>query len=234
MRQTFMQSVDRRSLTTIVLDLDGPLLDGMHRHYHCYREILTENGFHPIPLDLYWELKRNRIDRRQLLYLSNATEFYDQFLSTWIERIETKEYLALDRLQNNIIDILTTWKRNGIRLMLATMRKNPTNLHWQLGKLGIAHLLDDVIVVGNARNDVSKASQIKLLLRNAPLQEIIWIGDTEVDILAAREAGVRVCALTCGLRTKEYLASLLPDLLENDLNSFFTGWLKHDQKLSDC
>ena len=56
------------------------------------------------------------------------------------------------------------------------------------------------------------------------------MGDTEMDIHAARELGVKVCALTCGIRSKEYLASLSPDLLEIDLSSFaMTEFGKHDQ-----
>lgn len=204
----------------MVLDLDGPLLEGMHRQYKCYGDILTEHGFKPIPKNQYWEMKRNRVDRRQLLALSNVCDFYDEFLASWLRRIETKEYLALDRLQNGVIGILSGWKSSGIRLLLATMRNNATNLNWQLGELGIARFLDEVVVVGSGQAGTNKSANIKPLLNGSRLEEVIWIGDTEVDIYAARELGVRVCALTCGLRTEEYLASLSPDMLEADLNSF--------------
>ena len=49
---------------------------------------------------------------------------------------------------------------------------------------------------------------------------VVWVGDTEVDVAAARELGVRVCTLTCGLRTEEYLVSVSPDCIEPDLHSF--------------
>jgi phosphoglycolate phosphatase-like HAD superfamily hydrolase len=218
------------TINTIVLDLDGPLLEGMYRHYQCYSDILTEQGFVPISMPRYWEMKRNRIDRRQLLSLSKASNIYDLFLFEWLRRIETKKYLALDQLQTGVIDILQDWGENRKRLLLATMRNNSVNLHWQLRELGIAQFFNEIVVVGSGEAGANKSVKIKLLLNNVSLDETIWIGDTEVDIHAARELGVKICALTCGLRASEYLASLAPDLLELDLSSFaITGFEKYDQ-----
>jgi len=45
------------------------------------------------------------------------------------------------------------------------------------------------------------------------------VSDPPVQVLLATWAS-GFCALTCGLRTNEYLASLSPDMLEVDLSSF--------------
>lgn len=209
-----------RVMKTVILDLDGPLLDGTERHYYCYSDILKAHGFLPVSMALYWQMKRNREGRLKLLALSNADSFYDVFLNSWIHKIETKEYLALDKLQSKVINILEEWKYNGVRLLLVTMRNNSLNLKWQLDSLGLSHFFDEVVAIGNQRKGVSKASEIRPMLIDMDLNHTIWIGDTEVDISAAREIGVKVCALTCGLRNEEYLSSLSPDILESDLTSF--------------
>ena len=200
--------------------MDGPLLDGRYRHYQCYSDILTARGFKPISMSQYWEMKRSRVDRNQLLALSNAGDLYDEFLATWIQRIETKEYLVLDKLQAGVVDILYRWKESGKRLLLATMRNNAFNLHWQLKELDIFQYFDEIVVVGSGQAGANKSVKIKPLLSNTSLDEVIWVGDTEIDIQAAREIGVKVCALTCGLRETDYLKSLLPDILELDLSTF--------------
>jgi phosphoglycolate phosphatase len=207
-------------INTIVLDLDGPLLEGMYRHYHCYRDILLKHGFKPIPLDQYWQLKRSRINRRELLSLSHADQFYDMFLAEWLRHIETPKYLAMDQLQVGVLGILEDWKRLGIQLLLATMRNNANLLYVQLENLGLARFLDQVIVVGSQNFGTNKATEIEPFIRDLDRDKVIWIGDTEVDILAARELGVRICALTCGLRTADQLMSFSPDMLEEDLRSF--------------
>lgn len=207
------------TVTTLILDLDGPLLDGKQRHYRCYRDILEENDFKPISVEQYWDMKRNRVNRRDLLALSDAASFYDEFLEAWIDRIETRKYLQLDLLQNHVIELLSEWKTEKRRLILATMRKSPLNLTWQLEQLKIDRFFDDVVVVSGGREAENKASEVKPRLRGNPA-DVIWIGDTEIDIVAARKLGMKVCALTCGLRTREFLSTLSPDQIEEDLHSF--------------
>ena len=51
----------------------------------------------------------------------------------------------------------------------------------------------------------------------------LWIGDTEVDVAAARALGCPVWLLTCGLRTGPYLASLAPEFLGPDLTQVDLG-----------
>jgi phosphoglycolate phosphatase len=207
-------------INAIVLDLDGPLLEGMYRHYHCYSDILLAHGFKPIPLEQYWQMKRSRANRRELLSLSQAHDLYDVFLAEWLRQIETPKYLAMDRLQVGVLSILEEWKGLGIRLLLATMRNDANSLHVQLENLGLTQLLDKVVVVGSEHAGTNKAKEIEPFLRDLDRATVIWIGDTEVDILAARALGVRVCALACGLRTADHLMSFLPDLLESDLSTF--------------
>lgn len=207
----------------IILDLDGPLLEGRFRHYQCYRDILESFGHSPVGIDLYWTMKKDRANRHELLKLSNADHLYDQFLQAWMEKIETPEYLKLDTLQNGVVEILQCWKKDGIKLILATMRNNASNLKEQLSGLAITPLLDDILVVGSDLSGENKSTAVLPFIRQYPLDEILWIGDTEVDVSSAKKLGIKVCALTCGLRSADYLSSLNPDFLMDDLHSFFSS-----------
>ncbi len=204
-------------IKTIILDLDGPILDGKLRHYRCYSDILLENGFTPMPVDEYWGMKRQRIDRHRQLAVSGADGIYDDFLRAWMERIEGKKYLELDRPQPGAVQRLKEWKSSGIKLILATMRNNKSNLYWQLELLELLQLLDQVVAVGTSGGETSKADAIKPYLKESSSAPVLWIGDTEVDIKAARLLGVRVCAVGCGLRTPDYLSTLNPNYLVFDL-----------------
>jgi phosphoglycolate phosphatase len=199
----------------IILDLDGPVLDGKRRHYQCYKDILLEQGHAPIAIETYWEMKRNRIDRYEMLGLSDAESFYDDFLTTWMDRIEEKKYLSLDRLQIGAIRKLQNWKAAGVTLILATLRNNEDNLNWQLSALKLLPLLDKIIAVGTGTKEINmdKAKAVVRYIEQINRDNVLWVGDTEVDILAARALDVKVCAVGCGLRTLEYLATLKPDFL---------------------
>lgn len=197
-------------ITTLIIDLDGPILDGKERHYACYRQILDENGYSAIPIDEYWRLKRERIDRRTLLSLSDAQAIYDLFLAQWLARIENTSLLSLDRLQLGAQRQLRHWQEQGIQLLLATMRHNAATLHAQLDELSLASLFDKVIVCEHRLGGAGKAQQVLAAAGELPHANCMWIGDTEADIEGARCLGVRAVALTCGLRTSEYLATQQP------------------------
>jgi phosphoglycolate phosphatase len=206
-------------LKTIILDLDGPILDGIERHYQCYYNILVELGATPMPISQYWQLKRSGIDRRTLLGYSGAESLYDAFLKRWVERIEEKRYLLLDRLQVGALAALEAWCGVGIKLILATMRNNPEHLAWQLDDLGIARFFGETIVVGSRSPGNGKAEAVDRLIQGAATDSVIWVGDTEIDIEAAHSLGLRVCALTCGLRDSAFLQARSPDLICADLNA---------------
>lgn len=201
----------------IVLDLDGPVLEGKYRHYQCYRDILIENNYIPLSIEQYWEMKRNRIDRHRILGKSNADDMYDLFLRSWLERIEEKRYLALDVLQPGVLQKLYEWKSSGIRLIMATMRNNLENLRWQLDSLSLSVFFEQVIAVKTSQKEKGKAENVKAFLDGSGKDSVLWVGDTEVDIDAARILGVKVCAVGSGLRTIDYLATLKPDYVSRYL-----------------
>jgi phosphoglycolate phosphatase-like HAD superfamily hydrolase len=206
-------------IDTIILDLDGPILDGRYRHFQCYKNILEENGFCPMKIEKYWKMKRNRLSRIEQLSESGAEAFYDRFLSEWIERIEDKKYLKYDLIQPGCPTIFSEWADLGFTLVLSTHRKRRSNLLWQLEEFGLVQCFDEIVSVA-APSSKEKAERTVRKLAKFDPELTVWVGDTEVDVEAAKYLGIKICAVTCGLRSAEYLESLKPDYLEKDLGAF--------------
>jgi len=197
----------------IVLDLDGPILDGKLRHYFCYRQIIAGFGCEPIDIERYWKLKRAAVNRNEILKLSQAEGKYQEFLEQWEIAIETDELLDLDKVQTNAREKLIAWKDENISLFLATMRKNETALINQLEKLKLRELFDEIIVCQHDKGSKGKALRVKNKLSERGSNVLLWVGDTEADVKAARILGCRVWALSSGLRNADFLKSLSPDFL---------------------
>lgn len=204
-------------IRTLVLDLDGPILDGRFRHYACYRGILRAHSHAPIGLEDYWRMKRRRAGRREQLAASGAEALYEEFSRAWLEQIERPELLALDRLQDGVTTKLREWRDRGIRLILATMRRHPDRLEEQLASLSIRAFFDHVVVCEHRWGGAGKARKVEDAVADLDPEQCLWVGDTEVDVEAARSFGCPVWAVTGGLRTESYLASLSPDFLSPDL-----------------
>lgn len=201
-----------------IVDLDGPLLDGRQRHYACYSTILTEHGARPLELTRYWDLKRSRADRRVQLAASGAEDLYDVFLTEWLDRIEAPPMLALDRVQPGAIETLARWRVAGAFLVLATHRRDPAALWSQLDETGLSELLDEVVPSPPTGGAGGKAKSVISRLGRRP-HSGVWVGDTEVDVAAARHLGLPAWAVACGLRSEQLLRAAEPDLLAADLAS---------------
>ncbi|MCW6050395.1 HAD hydrolase-like protein [Lyngbya sp. CCAP 1446/10] len=203
----------------VIVDLDGPILDGKFRHYACYSQILMQRGYTPISLENYWQMKREQVNRREQLAASGSESMYEEFLQAWLKLIEQPQFLALDRPQPGMIDKLQQWRNSGLQLILVTLRRSPERLHAQLVELGLDSLLDYVLPCAHQLGANGKVEQVKKAVSQVSPENSIWIGDTEVDVEAARLLGCPIWAVTCGLRTELYLASLSPDFLSPDLSS---------------
>lgn len=189
-----------KKLDYIFIDLDGTLLEGKYKHYKCYEDIINENGGIPLDIDIYWEMKRNKIKRDVYLEKSYYKGTYNQFLETWIANIEDKQYLAFDKLKPHVVETIMGWKEFADKVVLVTMRNNVENLYWQLDNLKIKELFDDTVVCKCIDN-----SNKHDFIKDYRFKHAIVIGDTELDIKLAKDLNVKCVAITNGLRAKKYL-----------------------------
>jgi len=65
--------------------------------------------------------------------MSGAESIYDAFLDAWLNNIEKPEYLALDKVQDGVVEQIQAWHRQGITILLVTMRGNRNTLTRQCG-----------------------------------------------------------------------------------------------------
>lgn len=200
-------------IKTIILDLDGPILEGCYRHYACYSRILIKFGYAPVSLESYWKMKRERMDRRQQLAASGAEAIYDKFLIAWQELIEQPEMLSLDQLQPGVLAKVRQWHEAGLCLILVTMRRYPERVYEQLFSFGLDVYFEHVIVCDYGLGGQGKAQRLKNIIPELQPERCLWIGDTEFDIDGSHALGSKILVVTCGLRTKTFFDSYHPDYL---------------------
>jgi phosphoglycolate phosphatase-like HAD superfamily hydrolase len=81
----------------IFFDLDGTLLDVKTHYLTLVRDILNSLGLDPPPAD-YWAWKRSGLSQRQLLERCGVADEADEFIVRYVEAVEERQYLAMDRL----------------------------------------------------------------------------------------------------------------------------------------
>jgi phosphoglycolate phosphatase len=203
--------------TTIFLDLDGPILECKMRHYACYLDLCRSRELHPLTREEYWELKRQRVNGATLFQRSGARGDGSDLMRSWIALVEQPGYLALDAVHPWVFDVLSSWVAGGARLCLATLRSNVAGLHAELENLGLRRFFDRVVVSDSAAGGEGKAAAAAA--SGVDPQSSVWVGDTEVDAVAANSVGSRLYLVTCGIRTEEYLRSLRTGEVVSDLRA---------------
>jgi phosphoglycolate phosphatase-like HAD superfamily hydrolase len=161
-------------------------------------------GGRPLDAGRYWALKRRGTGWAELLARSGLPA--DQaaaFLERFVAGIEAPEALALDRLFPGVPWVLDALARRGDRLVLVSLRRAPEALVAQVDELGVAGAFERVCS-GQAHGEGHR-SKVHLIRRAGFDPGAVVVGDTEADVLAARELGLLAVGVAGGLRTRGYL-----------------------------
>lgn len=212
----------------LYLDLDGTLLDCRTRHYATYVELLSQPDLRgvPIPEAEYWGMRSENKPIKDILKKSRLfpTKF-DKFCERFIDRVESPEMLMIDDVREGVVTALgKLYTKTPI--CLVTLRKHRENLEQQLASLGLDKYF--AVVLSGAppklrRPDPdirwkTKANHIRNHYRLLPTQ-VVYIGDTETDVKAAKFLRFEVWLLEGGHRTKALQMKADPDRIEADLSA---------------
>lgn len=203
---------------TLYLDLDGPILDVSERYYRTHQSIIRASSAAPLSKSAFWELKRARTSTRSILARSGAAAVSeDDYRRGWLERIESWDYLLLDRVFPGVEPLLKIWKDQH-RLVLVTLRQRADLLMAQLECFGLLQFFSDVLSASPHDQPGWKTKQ-RLIESHAPnLQLGVIIGDTENDIRAGKSLRIMTIAVLCGIRNREFIEKEMPDYILEDLS----------------
>jgi nucleoside-diphosphate-sugar epimerase/phosphoglycolate phosphatase-like HAD superfamily hydrolase len=183
------------SRPVVAIDLDGTLLDYWTRCYRLYAEYF---GARAVSFAGYRRAKRSGCSEREIAQRHVAD--VDAYLAWKAAGIESWDLLASDRLAEGSLDLLRALHRE-FRVVLLTARRRPRLLRRQLERLSILPYFERVIATED------KAGALRQISASW------YIADTEVDIAAAKAAGVRIAAAAWGLRSAGLLRKYGPDAI---------------------
>lgn len=210
----FEDVVTKKVRERIAFDLDGTLLDSRRRHKVVMSDVLKKYGYVIDTSNLVTFKSNGKNNIEWLLSLGIEIEQAKKINSEWISLIEDIDYLNLDVLYPNIIEVLSRLCVDN-ELYIITARTNKINAINQIKGLGIAKFFTDIIVVDSCR-------QAFLLKSNELTKNKIdyFIGDTESDYQAAKIANCKFSAVSYGFRSEAFLKTFLKDVCPN-LQSLF-------------
>jgi phosphoglycolate phosphatase len=229
------------SKLTIFCDLDGPLIDVSERYYHTYQQALkatqtafslqssTENlPINPLTKEQFWHMKQERLPDDQIALQSGLEAVQvEVFIKNVHQLVNQPTLLNKDHLQPGVRWALSLLKFSGARLSVVTLRRQ-AEAEQLLHQHGLGHMfdqicgveIDDLAAYKNYTDCKQKLlSNVLARCHRLETKKAWMIGDTEADVLAGQAVGVSTIALTCGIRSRNYLTQLQPTQVHNNLLS---------------
>ncbi|MGB3612918.1 MAG: HAD family hydrolase [Elainellaceae cyanobacterium] len=214
----------------VFCDFDGPIVDVSDRYYSTYRRVLDcldKPSIRPLTKARFWYLKQHRIPDKDIAQQSGVKPHQmDQFFTLVEETVNHPDLLHHDCLHPSAKKGLTLLHERGIYLMLVTLRYQEQVVSL-LKEHGLEHLFVRILGTPEKRAAYLNSADYKPDLLRRCWSEYCqiyghpnhaWmIGDTEADVLAGRRLGISTIALTCGIRSRAYLARFQPTFIQDDM-----------------
>lgn len=189
-----------------VFDIDGTLIDSTHRHGALLKNILNEFGLSfPSSLECdYLDYKRKGYSTKKYLQevLLIGPQISNEITEKWIEHIEDNEWIATDKLYEDVIQFLEFVCVDN-KVFYLSCRSYEDVLLKELERLKIKHFASEIMVSKPSDGFSGKEKYLKKLKNNYK-GKIIMFGDTELDLQAAKKAKCEYYILNRGFRSKEY------------------------------
>ncbi|MFZ6034283.1 MAG: HAD family hydrolase [Melioribacter sp.] len=204
-------------LKLVVFDLDGTLVSSHKTIYAATIETFNRLGIeHNLTEDEFYSrigLHFEDIFEEFGINVPDFKEFIELYKSIYFDFIKYSE------LYEGVKDILTELKRNKIKRALLTT-KSQEQAELILKYFGIDSEFD--FIMGRRPGFEHKPSPQPLLFicesLNVIPSDTLMVGDTELDVLCAKNANAKSCAVTYGYRTANDLIKLEPDLIVGSLD----------------
>lgn len=196
---------------TVVLDLDGTLVDSVYVHVLAWQAAFRDVGLH-VPAHRLHRLIGVGGDRLVTLAAGEAVE------RALGDELRSRHPARLDDLFHRIVptegaaELLETLRERDLEIVLASSSERELTDRL-LDVLGEArHLLEDVVSGADAEASKPAGDLITTALeaadRSPGADATVVVGDAVWDVAAARDAGVRcVGLLTGGITEAELLAA---------------------------
>jgi phosphoglycolate phosphatase len=177
----------------VIYDCDGVLFDSLEANRHFYNYFCLSLGRPPVTDE---ELKyvhiHTNLEGFHFLFQNDPSLVEKAFeLSSRMDPRESIRYL---KLEPNLLSALKMLKENGIIRSINTNRSS--SMEYILGHFGLEYYFDLVVTAHDVQNPKPHPESIEKIMKTFSLKrnEIIFVGDSEIDQQAAFSAGVKFIA----------------------------------------
>jgi len=202
----------------IYFDLDGPILDVSDKFYKIYTDLTSEFGHPRLSKEVYWQLKKEHTPSPDIIQRTCSAEVVELYIKKRLEVIENFSYLKYDKVIPGAYQVLDRLSKKHT-MILVTLRNRSETLSRELEYFDLKKYFRKVL--SQDKNPGDWQTKVRLIqgCEFLHIRDAMMVGDTQSDIKAGRNLGIKTCAVLSGIRTEELIKKAEPDFLIADINS---------------
>ncbi|MBQ7908796.1 MAG: HAD family hydrolase [Elusimicrobiaceae bacterium] len=197
----------------VIFDLDGTLLDTIADLAQATNQALHQLGFPVHEEKAYYRFVGsgiNKLFERALPVQARTTENVAKVRALFVPYYDAHN-ADLTRPYDGIVSLLEHLQNSGFLLAIASNKYQSATE--KLAKYYFPQIHFSAVLGQReglpVKPDPLFVKEI-LTLTQTSAQETLYVGDSDVDMMTARNAGVEACAVTWGFRAREELLSFRP------------------------
>lgn len=202
-------------IKAVILDFDGTLASTVKGIYACMAETFVTFGYpRPTPAEVRLTVGLTLDQAMRQLANDRCDEGAIQSMIATYRDLHRQKAAAMASLFEGTLETLTFLRARGIQSIVVSNRSR-RGLHHLTEHLGIKDRLDVMLgadEVPYQKPDARLFTDVIVpLLAGAEPPEVLMVGDTEWDLLFARNAGLRSCWASYGYGDVERCRALNPN-----------------------
>ncbi len=191
----------------LIFDLDGTLIDTREEIFSTFRKAFSNLGIH-----LNEEKLERNIGYPLEELITRLLGYYEIQVAQEIKKLYNQMKNRKIRVFPGMVEVLQVL---DIPKSVLTSKKKYMALR-DLRYTGILDYFSIILGADEIEKRKPHPDGIIKIMQLAKEKDAVLIGDTELDILAAKNAGIKSIAVTWGFRTEDFLRNFRPDSIARE------------------
>lgn len=212
------KNMQKWQIDCVIYDCDGVLFDSLEANGRLYRQIALSMGREPLTEDELQYCHTHTV-YESLRYMFRGNEALEKRAVEFLKKeINFKDFIVYLKMEPNLLETLMALKERGIKRAISTNRT--TSMPYVMERYGLSPYFEMVVTALDVVNPKPHPESVEKILRafNLDRQNVIFVGDSDVDRDTALASGVRFVAYKSdGLKADAFIEDHLAliDFLSN-------------------
>ena len=178
-----------RKIRCVIYDCDGVLFDSLEANGRLYHDVSASIGRPPLTPDELRYIHSHTVFEA-IHHISMNDPVLEERAKEALKRIDLQYYVRFLRMEPHLLDTLTRLKERGILRAINTNRT--TSMKFIMEDFKLRPYVDMVVTALDVKNPKPHPESVLKILKAFKLQkeEVVFVGDSEVDQQAAKASGV--------------------------------------------